>query len=493
MLLTAQMLITLLLTLYITRVMLNILGVQDYGVYNVVCGFVSMFTFLNTSMSNGIQRFFNFELGKNGIESANRVYNSAVITQIMLLSIIVILAETFGVWYMCNKIVIPIDRVVAAHWIYQFSILSFAFIVLQAPYLAAIMAHEKMGYYAAVNLIDVILKLIIALSLPFFGGDRLVLYGILLALISILNYFLYYGYCKKHFQEINLTFLLDYTLFKSMLGFSGWNLFGSFSNMMKEQGINLILNLFFGPIVNAARGVAVQVNGGLQSFVSNLSVSIRPQMVQSYAKGDIELSLNLMFTISKLSCYCLYFVSLPILIDIDYILKIWLRDNVPEHTSTFVIIIAMTSFLNNLNAAVSNLVHATGKMRNYQLFGGICILLSIPATYIALNFGLEPEWALIMAFLSMVLTQIMSLFILRNIIYFSIKKYIQDVIVPFLLVVAISCWIPYIVHSIFAEGFLRLLITGFTSVVCATISIYHVGLKPEERKVLSNIIKRRIY
>lgn len=485
-LLTTQMVIVLLLTLYITRVILNILGVEDYGVYNVVCGFVSMFAFLNTSMSNGIQRFYNFELGRHGEKGATKVYNSALLIQFILLIVIIIVAETFGLWYMQNKMVIPPSRIIAANWIFQMSILSFAFVIMQAPFLAAILAHERMGYYAAVSVIDVLCKLLIVIAIPYLSSDSLIVYGFLSTLISILNFLLYFAYCKKNFAEIRLEKVIDKELFLSMLGFSGWNVFGSFSNMMKEQGINLVLNLFFGPIINAARGVAVQVNGGLQSFVSNLSVSIRPQMVQAYAKGEYERSLNLMFTISKLSCMCLYLVALPILVEIDFILKIWLGDSVPEHTNTFIVIIVLTSFVNNLNAAVSNLVHATGQMRSYQLCGGFCTLLSIPLAYVFLSLGFESEWALIMALFSMVITQVVSLFILRSIVPFDFRKYIRDVIHPFLIVVLTTIWVPCIIYNQLHEGFYRFIAIFSVSGLCVIGSIYKFGLSQEEKKFIKD-------
>ena len=360
--LSIRMVIVLCITLYTTREVLAVLGVEDYGIYNVVCGFVSMFAFLNTSMSNGIQRFFNYEYGKNGEEGANQVFWTALVIQAILALVIILLTETIGMWYLYHKMVIPAERMLAAQWIFQFSILSFLFLIMQAPFTAVVMAHEHMNFYALVSVLDALLKLGIVFLIPVLKGDQLILYGILMALISLVNFGLYYVYTKTNFAEIELPRILDKQMFRPMLSFSGWNLFGSFSNMMKEQGINLIMNLFFGPIVNAARGIASQVNSGLQSFVSNLSIAIRPQIVQSFAIGDTTRTIRLMFSMSKLSCCFLYMIALPVIIEIDYILKLWLGNNVPAHTAMFVIIIVLTSFLNNLNAAVSAVIHASGKM-----------------------------------------------------------------------------------------------------------------------------------
>lgn len=491
-----RMVFVLVITFYTTRVILNILGVEDYGVYNVVCGFVSMFAFLNTSMSNGIQRFYNFELGKNGNEGATKVYNTALLIQLILAIIIIILTESFGLWYLHSKMVIPEGRMYAAEWIFQFSVLSFLFIIMQAPYTAAVMAHERMDFYAIVSVLDAVLKLGIVFAIQLIPDDRLVVYGLLFALISILNFVLYYAYCKHYFPEIKTKRVFEKQLFRSMLGFSGWNIFGSFAHMMKEQGINLVMNLFYGPIVNAARGIAVQVSSGLQNFVTNITVPVRPQVVQSYAAGDITRTLNLTYSVSKISCYFLYMMSLPILLEIDYILTLWLGNNIPEHSANFVIIIVVTAFINNLNGAISGVVHASGKMRKYQLYSTAAVLLSIPLAYFCLKLGGIPELALIMALVSMVLAQAVALIVLKSIVeQFSIVEYLKFVIFPIIVVMAISLPLPWIIHHFMSFGFLRLLIVGIVSEVMAAVMILAFGLNSSEKnmvKTASVTIKKRI-
>lgn len=485
--LSIQMVFVLLLTLYTTRVILNILGVDDYGVYNAVCGFVAMFSFLNTSMSNGIQRFFNFELGKNGEDGACKVFNTSIFIQGIFAILIVLLTETIGLWFLYEKMVIPAPRMEAAFWIFQFSIISFLFIIFQAPFRAVVMAHEKMTFYAIISILDAVLKLLIVFALSYLGGDKLIVYGLLFTFINVLDLLLYFIYCKRFFFEIKFRAQFDKKLFHSMLGFSGWNIFGSFANMMREQGINIILNLFFGPIVNAARGVAAQVNGGLQAFVYNLTAAIRPQVVQSYAQGNTERTMRLTFSISKLSCFCLYLLSLPVLLDIDFILKIWLNNNVPEHTSSFVYIIVLTSFLNNLNAAVSGVVHASGKMKVYQLTGCACIMVAIPIAYVALEMGVTPEWALIICSLGTLVAQIVALWVLKSIVDYSIIDYLKKVIWPLLLVVLLSLWISLGVHRELQEGYLRFVITGLTSVVIVSVLIYFLGLDKDERYLVKQM------
>lgn len=480
-----RMVFVLIITFYTTRVILNILGVEDYGVYNVVCGFVSMFAFLNTSMSNGIQRFFNFELGKNGDDGANKVYNTALLIQSILAIVIVGLTESFGIWYLHNKMVIPTDRMFAAEWIFQFSILSFLFIIMQAPYTAAVMAHERMGFYAVVSVIDAILKLVIVFTIPLFHGDKLIVYGILFALISVINFFLYFIYCKRYFPEIKIKRYFDKKLFGSMLGFSGWNVFGSLSGVMKEQGINLVLNFFFGPIVNAARGVASQINGGLQNFVYNITTPVRPQVVQSYARGDYERTMNLTYSVSKLSCCFLYLCALPVALEIDYILKIWLGDSIPEHTNTFVVLIILTSFVNNLNAAISGVVHASGKMMIYQIVSSCISMVSVPAAYIGFRYGLSAEFALLMVLVWTSISQLVSLFILKSVIDYSIRKYHRSVVLPIVVLILLTCWPSFLIHRFMEEGLARFLIVCLVSVILVSLGIYYFALNKSEKSLIN--------
>ena len=383
--LSIRMVIVLVINLFTTRIVLKALGVVDYGVYNVVCGFVAMFGFLNTSMSNGIQRFFNYEYGKNGVEGANKVYSTSLYIQTALALIIVVVVESFGLWYLHNKMVIPADRIVAAQWVFQFSIITFVIGIMQAPFSAAVTAHERLDFYAIISVLDAVLKFGIAYIILAISTDKLILYGILMASISVINIIIYYSYCKSHFSEIIFKRGLNKGLFKSMMEFSGWNLFGSFSGVMADQGINLVLNFFFGPVVNAARGVALQVNGAVHSFVTNISMPVRPQVTQSYAIGDLRRTMSLTYSVSKITCVIVMVLAIPASLEIDYLLRLWLGSDVPEHTAAFTIIILLTSIVTNLNWATSGVVHATGIMRDYQVWGSILRVLSVPVAFIVLN------------------------------------------------------------------------------------------------------------
>ncbi len=482
------MVFVLLLGFYTTRVTLKALGVDDFGIYNVVCGFVSMFTFLNTSMSNGIQRFFNFELGKNGIDGARRVYVTSLVVQLLLLLLIVLLTETLGLWYLHNKMVIPPERLVAAQWIFQISVISFVLIIMQVPFNAAIMAHEHMNFYAFIGVLDAILKLVIVILIPFADVDRLVLYGFLLMLISLLNFVLAFVYARSHFVEIRIRPLFNKGLFRSMLSFSGWNIFGSFSGMMREQGLNMILNLFFGPVVNAARGVAYQVISGLQGFVVNVSTAIRPQMVQSYAQGNSARTINLMFSLSKFSISVLYIIAYPVLLEINYVLDLWLGGDVPDYTASFVVIVILITFLNNMNASLSAVVHATGKMCKYQVVSSFITLSSLPVAYYSLKLGCSPNSVFWISLIFTFFMQIASLLILRSIVFFSLSKYVRKVILPFIFFVSISFPVPLIPHYIMCDGFLRLFVVSAVSISTSLLLFYLVGLDSKEKILVNSFL-----
>lgn len=486
--LTIRMVIVLLISLYTTRVVLKVLGVEDYGVYNVVCGFVSMFAFLNTSMSNGIQRFFNFELGRNGEEGANKVFVTSLIIQTLLAFIIIVLVETFGLWYLHNKMVIPDDRILAADYIFQFSVLGFLFVIMQAPYTAAVMAHEKMDFYAVVSVLDAVLKLAIVLVLPLLAGDSLIWYGILMLGINAVNFFLYFIYSKARFPEIKIKRIFDRPLFNSMLDFSGWNLFGSFSGIMQEQGINLVINFFFGPIVNAARAVASQVNAGLEGFVTNITIPVRPQVVQSYARGDNNRMMDLTFSISKLSCCFLMMMAIPVSIEIHYVLNIWLGDSVPEYAAAFTVIILFSSIISNLNAATSNVVHATGKMKNYQFWGSLVKISSVPIAFVVLKYYKQPELALLVVFICRTAGHIVGLFIVRDLVNLSLRQYLLKVVIPIMIVIMLSLGVSLPIHFLMNEGFMRLLLVTIVSVSTAGLSLYYIAFEKHERSLALQLL-----
>lgn len=484
--LSVRMVIVLLIGLYISRALLSTLGVVDFGIYNVVCGFVAMFAFINTSMINGIQRFYNFEYGRNGEDGARKVYHCALITQTAIALLVVVATETFGIWYLNNKLVIPPERFTAAVYVFHFSVLSLLFPILQIPYSASITAHERMDYYAIVSVIDVILKLLIVLALPFIDYDHLVIYGLLTISINILNFLMYYIYAKRNFSELHGKIELDKKLLKNMLSFSGWNLFGSFSGVMRDQGLNLMLNSFFGPVVNAARGVAYQVSGGVQSFVVNITTASRPQLTQSYAQGNISRTFNIMYSMSKM-CYISVFVfALPVLLETEYILHLWLGENIPEHTQSFVVLVVLSSLIHVYNPPTSFVVHATGKMRAYQTISSIFSLILLPVSYFFLKHGSSAEMVFVLYFIFTVLGQALCLYILHRLIPFSIIEYLKNVIWPCILLSISAAIIPIAIHVFMPYSFARFCVVVAISMLLVIFTSYSMGLNMTEKKIVKD-------
>lgn len=488
--LAVRMMLTMVISLYTARVFLSVLGVIDYGIFNVVAGFVTMFAFLNNAMITGIQRFYNFELGKNGIDGGKKVFITSILSQLALSIIIVALTETAGLWYIYNQMVIPHDRFIASLWIFQFSVLSLVLSILAAPYAAAIMAHEKMDYYAYVSIFDSVGKLLIALVLAYVHYDRLIFYGALLFLVSALDFILYAIYARNKFQEVNFELKIHSNLFKELVLFSGWNIFGKLAIMVKEQGLNMILNIFFGPVVNAARGIAFQINSALAGFVSSIATAVKPQMTQSYAQGNKQRTFHLMFSMSKLCYIILLFLAVPVCLEISFILKLWLGNNVPKYTSIFAVLVVLTTFVNNLNAPVSYVVHATGNMKLYQTATGVIEIFMLPVAYMLLKKGGEPWTVFLVAFVFVTIGQAASLVILNRIEPFSIKSYCKRILFPLISLSTASSFVGYTTQRFLSESCIRVVMVTATSFFSTLILSYVFVLNASEKHMVGLIVSQ---
>lgn len=484
-----RMAIVMAINLYITRVVLEVLGVSDYGVYNVVCGFVSMFGFLNTSMANGIQRFYNFELGKNGKDAVVKVYNTAIIIQLVLTIGILLLTETVGLWYVNTRMVISPDRIVAANWIFQFAVLSLVFVIMQIPYSAAILAYEKMDYYAIVSVIDVVIKLIIVLILPLLSGDRLIIYGLLTMLVSVLNFFLYCIYSRKHFTQLRFKRIFDKAQLKSMISFSGWNLLGSFAYVVKGQGVNILINAFFGTIVNAANGIAAQISAAIQTFAANIVLAFKPQLTQSYATGEYSRAENLMFSMSKISYTLMCIIAIPIMVEIDYVLALWLGSDIPTHTQDFAILTIIATMIGILNTPVTQMIHASGQMKKYQLVTSLIICSILPISWLFLKLGYGANSVFVVTIAIVTINQIACLRVLHSIFKFSIPNYIKDVILPCLLVTVVPVSIVLYVSSSLAPSIWRFIIITIVNLLAMSI-LFYLSLNYAEKQIIKSYITK---
>ena len=485
-----RMILVLFVSIYTTRVVLNALGVVDYGINNVVAGFVSMFAFLNTSMANGIQRFYNFTLGKKEEHGIKNVYNTAFQIQSVLAFIILLLLETVGLWYMYNEMQIPAERFQTALWVFQFAVASTVLLILQAPYASAIMAYEKMNYYAYVGIIEVVIKLLIAYSLTKSDSDRLFLYGFLHFATSLILFLMYYIYAKTKFKDLKFEFAIHKELFKPMLSFSGWNIFGSFAYMLKGQGLNLLLNSFFGVVVNSARGISNMIMSALQGFQANIVIAFRPQIVKSYANEDYARTTKLFFSLSRISFLMLAILSAPVIMEIDYILNLWLGGTVPEYTKSFTILILLNMIISSLTAPLSQVVHATGKMKTYQMSTSIIVCSIIPISWCFLKLGYDANSVYYTSLGITIINQIICNIIVKRIFPYSLREYFKTVIVPCTAFIVTILAIPSPIIYFMEESFIRLVLTTIVIIITAVFVAYFIVLNKDEKRLLRKFIKK---
>lgn len=479
-LLYLRMLFMMAINLYTSRVVLNTLGVEDYGIYNVVGGVVTMFGFINSSMSSATQRYITFGISKDNLENLQKIFSTTLQIHILIALIIVILGETVGLWFMYEKMQIPADRMEAAFWVLQCSIFSTVIVIISVPYNADIIAHEKMSAFAYISILEAILKLAIVYILIISSVDKLILYAFLLSVIQVLIRFCYSRYCNKHFKETIYKHIWDKILFKEMISFAGWSVFGNLSAVLFSQGLNMLLNLFFGPIVNAARAIAVQVQGAIQNFVLNFQMALNPQITKTYAKKEMNEMHKLMFRSARFSFYLLFFISLPILFETDFILTIWLK-TVPENTIIFLRIIICTSLIYSLANPLIIANQATGKVKNYQIVCGGILLLILPISYICLKLGLPAYSVFIVHFIMESIAQIGRMIMLRPLIKISIIEYIKNIYIPVILVVLFSTIMPFIVYKNLDASVIRFFTVCIVCFLSVSLVVYIVGLSKNER------------
>lgn len=481
-----RMMLTMLISLYTSRIVLKVLGVEDYGIYNVVGGVVSMFSFIKNSLSKANSRHLAYELGKKDMNQLKKVYRSALTIQLLIALFILVILETVGLWFVNYKLNIPDERIVAANWIYQFSIIATIFSILQVPYNASIIAHEKMKIYAYLGIFDVVMKLIIVFLITISGIDKLVTYGFLMLIVSVLLFFIYDFYSRKHFEEYSIKPIYEKTLFKELLGYSGWNFIGSFGNILKMQGNNMLLNIFFGPAVNAARGIAYQVNFAVSSFTQNFTTAMNPQIIKYYSSGEIVEMMKMLFRGAKLSFFLLLFLGLPILMETEFILNLWLVD-VPEYAVIFTQLVIINSIIESFTFVMATTVQATGKIKWYQIFVGGFLILNLPISYYFLRLGYPPQVTLFISISLAIIAAISRVVLIKKQIpqfkqWLFIKKvYLNAAFVTFLAFIP-----PFFIKQLLNTDWLRFILISTISVISSIISIWTIGLSKDERLFIKN-------
>lgn len=466
-------------TLYTSRVVLRVLGVEDFGIFNVVAGVVAMFGFLNSSMSATTQRFISFSLGR-GDDNLNKVFSTCVLTHALIALGVLVLVESVGLWFLYNKMIIPEVRMDAAFWVFQFSALSTVVTVMSIPFNADIIAHEKMSAFAYISIVEVCLKLLIVFLLDVGNIDKLVLYGFLLLLVQCGIFLTYMGYCLRHFKESRFRFVYEKKLFSEVFSFAGWNLWGYLASILYTQGLNILLNVFFGPVVNAARGLANQVDGAIRLFASNFQMAINPQIVKTYAAKDLESMHKLVFRSSKFSFFLLLALSLPVMIEAPVILRLWLS-TVPDWTASFLRLMLVVVIVDSVANPLMTSAAATGRIKLYQsVLGGIQLLI-VPVAYVVLRMGGEPNSVFVVHICICLIAFAVRLFIVRGMIGLSIKKYLMEVCVKSGVVTVVATVLPLTLYFSMTNSLLSAIVVVFVSLGSVAVSAYAIGLTKSER------------
>lgn len=478
-----------LVSLYISRIILDTLGVENFGIYNLIGGFVLFFSFLNVSMSSATQRFISFETGTRDEEKLNRVFCMSVNIHLFISILAVVLIEVAGLWFLYNKMNIAQDRLFAAFWVFQFSVISLFFTINSVPYNALIIAREDMTVFAYVEMFGVLLKLCIVFMLHLFQYDRLIIYSGLLLLVAILLRFIYVRICKRKYKKIKYRFVWDRELFKEMTGFAGWTTLSAVTFMGKTQGIGLMFNLFIGIVVNAAIGIANQVNVAINSFAQNFRTAFFPQITKSYAEGDIQYMTRLVFSGAKLSYVLLLILSVPIIIEIDFVLNIWLK-KIPEYTSLLVILIIADTMVTGLASTINTAMRATGKIKMYEITLNSLTVVSLVLCY----FSLKNTGSILIAYIILIaasaISDIVTVTMCAKQIKFNPFKYFYDVFCKMIFVSAVSFSIAYLIHNNMEYGFLRFTVVGIASSVSIILCTYYFALKTYEKNLILNMYKQ---
>lgn len=486
-----RMLFGMLVSLYTSRVVLQVLGVEDYGVWNVVGGVMSMFSLLTSSLSSAISRFITFGLGQNDAKRLKRIFSVSVSIICLLALIVIIVAEIIGVWFLNTHMNIPVARLEAANWVLQCLIISFSIGLIISPYSAAIIAHEKMKAFAYIGIIELVLKLVIVYMLSLSSFDKLKVYSVLTVFVASSMFCIYNVYCRKRFAECSYEYVYDKQLVKSMFGFAGWNFLGTGTWLLNTQGINILMNIFFGVGVNAARGIAAQVDGVVQSFASNFTTALNPQIVKSYAAGDLDYMHTLICRGAKYSYFLMFFFALPLTLEANKVLSIWLGV-VPEHTIMFVRLTLMSSLIIVMANTLVTAQLATGKIKKYQIIVTLFGIWVFPLSYLFFKLGFPPEAAYIVYFAIYFGLIFVRIYLVKDLIKMPWMKYVKEVLLRMGVVSACSVILPCLAYFNMPSSFIRLLVVCMASALSSAAFMYLLGLEKGERAFVMSRIQNKL-
>ena len=486
-----RMMVVMIVSLFTSRIILNTLGATDYGIYNVVGGIVTIVAFLNSALGGSTSRYLTFALGEGILEKQKKTFGAALNLHICIALLVLIVGETIGLWFFYEKMIIPEDRVPAALWVYQFSIVTTMISFTQVPYNASLIAHEKMSIYAYVGLYEAFSRLAIAYLITISPIDNLVFYGSLLLLNTIVVQMFYRWYAVKNFSECRFSLVKDKALYKQLLSYGGWDLFGNLAVVCQGQGVNLLLNVFFGPVVNAARAIAFQIQGAVLQFVSNFMTAVRPQVIKNYAEGNVERMYSLTFYTAKFSHMLMLALVVPICCEIKFILHLWLGDEAPEETALFAVLVLVTYTWRTFHIAALMPYHAIGNIKTGNITIGSLMIATLPIGYVLFKIGIPAYSVFLVIFAVEIVGMFAIYWLIHNYEYFPYLDIFRKILIPSTAVTLLTIALPLYIINFMEEGWLRLILVCVSSEITLVLSAFYIGLNKSERSRIISLAKNK--
>ena len=486
-----RLMVTMAISLYTSRLILNTLGVNDFGIYNVVAGFIAMFSILSDTLSTSVSRFITIAIGKDDIKTQTKVFSSSVNVLLTVALVVFILVEIFGLWFIKSKINVPIERMGVLNTVFQLAVINFSIGIFKVAFNSLIIAHEKATAFAWLAIGEAILKLVAILLLAKSPVDKLVTYVLFLLFINIFITFVAMIYCRLCFKECRYNFFFDSVLLKNMMKFTGWTLFGRGALIVSGHGVNMLLNVFFGVVVNAARGIASQVDGATRQFVYNVMMAINPQIIKSYSMGEITYMHRLIYKGAKYGCFIMLLYTIPIVCETEYILRIWLGI-IPEYTTLFARLVFLESLFYVMTLTMNTAIQATGKIRNYQILTGMMLLLNIVITYVVFRMGASPAFAYVVSILVNVCIVMANLYYSKKLVGLSVWTFVHEVFYKTVMIFVFSICLPIVIQIMLPSSIWRLSLVVITSLIVTSCFIYSIGLNKNERLFILQAIGSRV-
>lgn len=480
MMLYVRMLLIMAVSLYTSRVILNVLGIEDFGIYNVVGGVVAMISFLNSTLSSTCQRYFSYEIGRNNNEAVAVLFRLNLTVYMYFILIVLLLAETIGLWFVNTCLVIPQERILAMNWTYQFSILTFIVSSLSIPYNALIISHEQMSVYAYISIIEVLLKLGIVFLLGLGDADRLILYAILLFFSTSCITLFYYIFCRRKYPESHYSYLWESDKIREVASYSGWHLIGAISVIIRNQGVNVLLNSFFNPVVNGARAIAFQVSVAVDSLTNSFFVAVKPQIYKLYGANELKQMYILLSRSSKICFFLVAILAYPILVNMEFVLDLWLKQ-IPDYAVLFTQLVLINAVIDSINGPSIAAALASGRIKFFEIITGGLMILNLPISYLLLFLGYGPEVTMIVSISLSLITIVVRSFIVQKLIGYKVIDYMLDVVLPLSIVGLLAFVMVFFIGKCIPNVVLHFFITSFVAFLLLSVLTFFIALTSAER------------